>query len=530
MTTLVDQVMAARSVSTPLIAISTPDQPAVLMDLRTKLNGSIPLLSWDRSRGIQWLNEKGRSASSLAAVAFGLSEPFEKSIPIATVNPADAMRFIWYLPGATKKDPSLGCVVIAQSMDRSFRDPSCAAETIQAILNLRESFKENLRTLIMLAPSFTLPPELQHDVILLEDPLPTREAFVSIVKDVHDSAGLDEPTKEQTDKSILAVRGLSAFEAEQVLAMSVALAPKQDRIDLPSAWALKKAAVSKTEGLTMTLEGPDLSDLKGLDAIIRMLDGLWKGPKPPEVVMRVDEIDKGLAGLGSRGGPGDNTGVSQDLHQQFLVNMEDNGWIGAILVGIRGSGKTILTQSIGAAHGVPTIAMDPGKMKKPHVGESEQAFREAFRTVKAIGESNVLVLATCNRLDVIPPELMRRFKLGIWYFDLPSVEERDALWPIYLKKYGHPLDSERPNDTDWTGSEIRNACEIAYLLSITPKEAGELYVVPITKSDQQSVQDLRKQAQNRFFSASRGGTYNPQMEEERKAEPSGRRFSMRKER
>jgi thioredoxin reductase len=60
---------------------------------------------------------------------------------------------------------------------------------------------------------------------------------------------------------------------------------------------------------------------------------------------------------------GDNTGVTQYQHQQFLTQLEDNGWIGAILVGIRGSGKTILTQSIGVAHGAPTIAMDTGAMK-----------------------------------------------------------------------------------------------------------------------------------------------------------------------
>jgi hypothetical protein len=259
----------------------------------------------------------------------------------------------------------------------------------------------------------------------------------------------------------------------------------------------------------MTLDGPDLADLRGLDNITLALNDLWDGPEPPELVVRIDEIDKTMAGLA-----GDSTGVTQDLNKNFLTNMEDYGWIGAILVGLRGSGKTVLTESIGVAHNVPTIALDAGAMKGKHVGESEQAFRDAFRTIKSIGGSRVLVLATCNKLEVMPPELLRRFKMGIFYFDLLTKEERASLWPVYLKKYAHNLQSKLPDDEGWTGAEIRNCCEMAYKRNKTVFEIGATSIVPVTKSDKAGVESLRNQAETMaFLSASREGAYTREVEE-----------------
>jgi hypothetical protein len=518
---LIDQLQAARAVSTPLIAITTPDQPAIAQEITDKLNGKTPVVSWDRARGLAARNKEGIQALKdlveNAKTAGVVEDSFTvKDLMFASSEAASAMRFAQYLP--------MGSIIVAFSMDRFFRDES-QGSTVQAILNLRDLFKSNKRTLIMLAPSFSFPSEIQHDVILLDDPLPTNEGYSKVVCDLHDSAKLSHPVSAEIEKITRAVRGLSGFEAEQVLAMSLAL-NKGKGIDLTSAWDLKKSAVSKIDGLTMTLDGPDVADLRGLDNVLGMLDGLWLGPEPPELVVRVDEIDKSMAGLGSRGGPGDNTGVTQDLNQNFLVNMEDNGWLGVILVGIRGSGKTVLTQSIGKKYGIPTISMDTGKMMKPHVGESQQSFREAFRTIKSIGGDRVIVFATCNRLDVLPPELLRRFKLGIVYFDLLTAEERDSLWPVYLKKYGHKLDSVRPKDEGWTGSEIRNCCEIAYKLRKPIEEVGNLYIVPVTKSDPVSVKELREQADSRFLSASYPGTYQKDKVAEQSFTPKSRKLNL----
>ncbi len=491
---LIEQLRAARECSTPLLAVTTPDQPAVAQSIVDSLNGDTPVISWDRSNGYLPRNKKGREALGTFCET---TEIKPGDLPFATSEAQSAMRLASKLPPHT--------ILIAFCMNRFMHEES-PGQTVQSILNLRDMYKGDQRTLIMLAPDFDLPEEIRHDVILLDDPLPTDDEYAVILRDLYKGAGLKKPEDELVSRGTRAVRGLSAFESDQVLAMAIA-STGMKHLDLTSAWDLKRGAVAKVRGLSMTLDGPDLSDLRGLNQIIAILSNLWNGPEPPELVVRVDELDKSFAGLGTNGGPGDNTGVTQDFHQQFLTNMEDNGWLGALLFGVRGGGKTVLTQSIGKAHGVPTIAMDTGQMKQSHVGESESNIRDAFRTMKSIGGSRVIVLATCNRMDVFPDELLRRFKLGVIFFDLLTPEERNSLWPVYLKQYHHDLNTPRPKDDGWTGAEIRNCCELAYLLRKSVVEVGSTCIVPITKSNPTSIENLRVQAENRYLSASYPGVY-----------------------
>ena len=494
MNALIASLKAARRVSTPLIAVTTPDQPAVAMAICKALNGDNPVISWDRVNGFLARNPKGEQALSILCKKVEISP---SDIGVATSEAHNAFRHALQLQPHT--------VLIAFSLDRFMREGD-KGQTVQAILNLRDRFIGDQRTLIGLSPTFDLPVELQHDFILLDDPLPTDEEYAQIIKDLHDGSEIKQPTIEVAGQATRAARGLSSFEASQVLAMSIA-STDMKRLDLNEAWKLKVASVNKSKGLTMTLDGPDYKDLRGLDNAISILDDLWLGPEPPELVVRVDEMDKSFAALG-HGSTGDNNGIAGDLHQQFLTNMEDNGWLGALLFGVRGGGKTVLTQSVGKAHGVPTIAMDTGAMKGGIVGTSEAAVRDAFRTMKSIGGKRVVVLATCNRMDVFPTELLRRFKLGVIYFDLLTAEERAALWPVYLDRFGFPITSKRPDDTDWTGAEIRNCCELAYKLRRTVEEVGETMIVPFTKSNPKALESLRSQAEGNYISAAYKGTYH----------------------
>jgi SpoVK/Ycf46/Vps4 family AAA+-type ATPase len=79
----------------------------------------------------------------------------------------------------------------------------------------------------------------------------------------------------------------------------------------------------------------------------------------------------------------------------------------------------------------------------------------------------------------LPPELRRRVTLGTFFFDLPTAEEREAIWKIYLKKWSLD-DGDRPNDEGWTGAEIRECCRKAWRLRLTLKESAE-YVVPVSR-------------------------------------------------
>jgi SpoVK/Ycf46/Vps4 family AAA+-type ATPase len=86
-----------------------------------------------------------------------------------------------------------------------------------------------------------------------------------------------------------------------------------------------------------------------------------------------------------------------------------------------------------------------------------------------------------------PPELRRRFTLGTFFFDLPSAEEREAIWRIYTEKY--QISGTRPQDDNWTGAEIRECCRKAYRLRMSLQESAA-HIVPVARSASEQIENL----------------------------------------
>jgi SpoVK/Ycf46/Vps4 family AAA+-type ATPase len=181
---------------------------------------------------------------------------------------------------------------------------------------------------------------------------------------------------------------------------------------------------------------------------------------------------------------------------------------GLIFIGPPGAAKTALAKAAGTTLGVPTIALDLGGMKGSLVGESEQRLRAALKVITAVGNNRALFIATCNSIGNLPPELRRRFTRGTFFFDLPTSGERKAIWALYAKKFDLTAAqmADMPNDTDWTGAEIKQCASMAWDMGLTLREAAE-YVVPVATSAKESIARLRSQATGRFISASQPGVY-----------------------
>jgi hypothetical protein len=110
------------------------------------------------------------------------------------------------------------------------------------------------------------------------------------------------------------------------------------------------------------------------------------------------------------------------------------------------------------------------------------------------------------------PVLRRRYTLGTWFVDLPDCEERQAIWALYLKRYklsANPL-TDMPDDSQWTGAEIRTCCDLAYRLSCSLKDAAA-YIVPVAVSAGDKIRELRMAADGKYTSASHAGLYKMPM-------------------
>lgn len=493
---LIDQFTAARRVGTPLAAIKTFDAEQCMSNLHKVTNG-VPVIQWDVIRGWKSRNEAGQDAISRALGDSDIED---------TMSPIGQAELAMKLPPKS--------IVYMINAHRYLDKP----EVVQALWNLRDVFKSTFRTMVLLGPAFTLPIELQQDVLVLDEPLPTEselrvivEGTVKAAKKAMPSMKVDEAT---TDKAVDALRGLASFPAEQATAMSITKAG----IDVASLWERKRQMVSETKGLQVLKGGETFADIGGCGQVKKFMNGVIKGKESPRVVVFLDELEKLIAGAVGHGG--DSSGVSQDALGVILTYMDSFECDGAIFVGPPGAAKSAIAKATGTEAGIPTISLDLGGVKGGIVGDSEQGIRNALKVITAVGDGRAFFIATCNKIAILPTELKRRFTSGIFFFDLPTAEERVMIWNIFLTKYnlyerdenginqvsGHD-DTLRINfDEGWTGAEIRNCCRLAYRQSITIREASQ-YIVPVSRSAGKQIESLRREATGSYLSANHPGVY-----------------------
>ena len=519
---LLDKLRHARRAGVPIVAIETPDPWATEKTVYEALgsNGGgdeVAMIHWNTATGVRAMNKKGQ-----AAVAEFVGE---STGPMGADNLEGPPARI-LLP-AIEKLPTPG-VIVAHNLGFWLAGGAPAPTTTQAIANLRDEFARTRRMLVLVGSRADVPLELRHDVLALSEELPGAEQLGAIVSKL-DAAVVESvreaikegkkgaptiprvPTGSHVcDLAVDAARGLPAFAAEQTVAM--AMRQTAPGIDVDHAWEIKRRAIAATDGLSVWRGGESVDDIGGLDAVRGFCRRLLDGPNRPRVVVWVDEIEKMMAG--ASGSMADSSGVSQGVLQALLTHMQESDSTGMIFLGPPGAGKSMMAKTLGQTHHLQTIAWDSGAMKGGIVGQTEQAVRSALRVVDAVSDGSALWVATCNRMAGLPPELRRRFSLGTWFFDLPTADERSAIWGTYCDQYGQDgiIDGALcgGNDEGWTGAEIRACCRIAYELSLPLSDAAR-YIVPVAKAAASEIAELRQSAAGRYLSATHPGAYTMQL-------------------
>jgi len=507
-------VNAARRVSTPIIGVTTPDQPEtvrqIIGGLTTSTDRHDPVYTWNLADGLRPATKSAREIISQWSEV--------ESDDFAGVH--GLVDFLANFSGAKQhrqarkwdfglKHPR--SVLLVFGADECLRDPVA----VQAIANCRDRLKADQKTLIFLDASLEIPSGLAHDVMVLDQPLPNDFELAGIIDEmvlcVQASRKMDSPDEGSIADGVSALRGLSGFEAEQAVAMTL---DEHLALDSASLSERRSAYINAVPGLSVDESDCTFHDVCGLSHAKTFLTQLFTGPEKPAVVVRIDELEKKISG-NEDGYHGSATG--KDELQVLLTEMEDNGWSGQIAYGHPGCSKTLLTRAVGKTFGVQTLVLDLGATRSKFVGESEQKIRRAMKTIKAIGGDRVYVMATCNELQSVPPELKRRFVDGVWFYDLPTDAERVSLCRMYLEKYNQLPITATIQDTstldrfvdrcqDLTGAEIRNVCWIAHRLNISLLEAVK-EVVPIKMSDAASIARRRSIATGTHKNASASGVY-----------------------
>jgi len=497
---------SARRGSTPLVAIRTADPAGTIETVKTsdfyhpngKAKGNAALLCWDIVNGLRAIDRADDAAKPGEAALQACLGQAEQA---QTTNPVEALTMLQKMPP--------GGICFMQNAHRFIED----AGICQAIWNLRDNFKSRMSMLVMLCPSITLPSELQQDILILDEALPTDAELKAIALDLYKGVQLPVPDAKTIERIIDATLGLAAFPAEQAMAMSLT----KQGMDLIQLWERKRQLIDGNPGLSVWRGTEKFDDIGGCENIKDFLRSVIKGKNPPRAICFIDEIEKAI-GTGQ-----DTSGVSQGLLGQLLTWMQDNAATGIILVGPPGAAKSALSKAAGNEAGIPTIAFDLGGTKASLVGESEGRMRTALKVIDAVSQKRTMFIATCNSLSVLPTELLRRFTFGVFFADLPDSTERAKIWEIYRKKYDIPAEYELPDDEGWTGAECKQCAELSWRLQRPLVEAAT-FIVPVCRSAADKIAKLRSEAHGKFISVSYPGPY-----QYKKAEPvsigAGRRIS-----
>jgi hypothetical protein len=480
------QFNAARRVSVPLVVWKTPDAAATISAVQT--GAKFPVFQWDIVRGIMPANEMARGKSEQGC---GVGNPPEM-LDAAQKLPAHSVMFMHNA--------------------QRFMDDSTV---LQGIWNLRDTNKSEHRMLVLLAPQMRTPIELSNDILAIDESLPDAAQLKEIVETQvgHARLGATESGAKfkdvgaaDVDKAVDALSGLSAFSAEQTVAVSFEKNEAGVCLNQNTLWDRKRQAIEETRGLKVWRDGETLSDVQGCTNIKDFACKIIGGRLPPRAIVFIDEIEKSLGGAS-----GDTSGTTQDQLGVLLKEMQDKKAQGILFVGHPGSAKSMVAKATGNTAGVVTIQLDLGAMKGGLVGESETNIRAAMKVIDAVSGGRALYVATCNKIvgQAMPPELKRRFTFGTFFFDLPTMIERVAIWNHYLNKFD--LKSEKRNaakmdDEGWTGADIFNCCNRAWMFNCSLAEAAK-YATPICKTDPMAIEALRNVADNAFISANYEGLY-----------------------
>jgi len=337
---------------------------------------------------------------------------------------------------------------------------------------------------------------------VLEHELPSREQLHEIAQGIATEEG-ELPQGHELEMVLDAAAGLTRYEAENAFSLSLV---RSGRITPAAIWDIKRQTLKKSGLLSLYRGGEDFSSLGGLTALKAFCRrSLLQPSRNPKKRPR-----------------------------------------GVMLLSPPGCGKSQFAKALGAETGRPVLMLDVGSLLGSLVGQTEQRTREAIRTIEAMAPcvvmvdevekafagvsgssdsgvsarmfgtfltwlndrtSDVYVVCTANDVTKLPPEFTRAGRFdAVFFVDLPSRAEKDAIWQLYLAEYELDRDQPLPTDEQWTGAEIKSCCRLAALLDLPLVQAAQ-NVVPVAVTAAESVERLRTWASGRCLAASHPGIY-----------------------
>ncbi|MEJ7607608.1 MAG: hypothetical protein WKF37_15395 [Bryobacteraceae bacterium] len=238
---------AARRAGTPLLAVRTADPASAIAQVSVSLCGKteVPVFTWDIMGGIAARNKAAKEAATHA-----LREGCGRRSGGRTVGPSQEHTVKQFADA----------IVLFHNPQRMWEQ----IDIVQGIWNLRDVFKVGGQMLALVTtPGSVLPVELQNDVMVIDEPLPSADDLREIIPGLFESAELAVPDVAVVDQAVDALVGLAAFP--RAGAGNVAF---EEGLDIERLWERKRQAAEQAPGDHLARRR-DFADIGGCDNIKR---------------------------------------------------------------------------------------------------------------------------------------------------------------------------------------------------------------------------------------------------------------------
>ncbi len=386
-----------------------------------------------------------------------------------------------------------------------------ATEILQALGRQVSQGKHTRTFLLILSPVVNIPIEIEKLFTVVEHELPSRDQLHEIAAGIATESEMPSGDGIASGNSMARVldsaAGLTRYEAEGAFSLSIV---RHGTLQPETLWEIKSQMLKKSGLVSLHRGTESFQQLGGLD---------------------------NLKAFCLRAMRRQSEGVVSNRPR------------GVLLLSPPGCGKSQFAKALGNETGRPTVVLDVGALLGSLVGQSESNVRAALKLADAMApcvlfcdeiekalagatssgqtdsgvtarvfgslltwlndhESDVFFVATCNDASKLPPEFARAERFdGVFFVDLPGEKQREDIWGIYTQHYGLDAKQARPDDTNWTGAEIKSCCRLASLLDVPLLQASQ-NVVPVAVTAGDKIEQLRQWASGRCLSADRAGVYS----------------------
>ena len=427
----------------------------------------------------------------------------------ATRNPMAALACLDPLP------LEQGALLVLRDFHRYCED----AGVCRRLRNLASSLRQAPRTLVITAPDWAIPRELEDSITLLDLPLPGAEEIRQLLSTIAGASGYPMAPA-VCEQLTAACHGLSEQRVRQLAARALARRGQLGEADLAEVLEEKRQAIAKSELLEYCPSEASPADIGGLDALKHWLE---------------------------------------QRHMAFSEEAMRYGLPlprGVLLVGPQGTGKSLTAKAIAHSWSMPLLRLDVGRLFAGLVGASEARTRDMIQRAEAMapcvlwideidkgfgGDSRsdggtsqrvlgtvltwmaektsaVFVVATANGVDKLPGELLRKGRFDeIFLLDLPSADERRSILDLQLRrrrpKHSITLEVLVDRTAGFSGAELeQTVIEAMHLAFAEQREFGEAdliaaasQVVPLSRTAREQLEELQAWASGgRARPASRG--------------------------